>query len=299
MSALTRLLRKKRENQSQNPEPQSQLYKVVHNIAIFGTFTAIAIIVLAIFGLLKLSTFIFGLTATIVIVSVGCLMILPWLKIFEKGQNKKIAIVFMCFVIVCTVLWLICLYLGIYIYESIKSQTANKETLIYTLKLIKITLIISLQFIVTSLVASTIIKYKKEMLLFQIITYISNLFFDLYLTCFLLCITISSEKGLIISENISFLFNKVVLALFALSVIYMALSSKIMQNVEEKRFKTAMDENYDMYGEQINHTEILKEQKAPQNTIEARLEKLQSMLDKKLITQEEFDEKRKEIIKDL
>ena len=299
MSALTRLLRKKRENQSQNPEPQSQLYKVVHNIAIFGTFTAIAIIVLAIFGLLKLSTFIFGLTATIVIVSVGCLMILPWLKIFEKGQNKKIAIVFMCFVIVCTVLWLICLYLGIYIYEGIKSQTANKETLIYTLKLIKITLIISLQFIVTSLVASTIIKYKKQMILFQIITYISNLFFDLYLTCFLLCVTISSEKGLIISENISFLFNKVVLALFALSVIYMALSSKIMQNVEEKRFKTAMDENYDMYGEQINHTEILKEQKAPQNIIEARLEKLQSMLDKKLITQEEFDEKRKEIIKDL
>ena len=299
MSALTRFLHNRREKQSKAQEPQSKLYKVVHNIAIFGTFTAIAIIVLALFGLIKLSTFVFGLTATIVIVSVGCLMILPWLKIFEKGQNKKIAIVFMCFVIVCTVLWLICLYLGIYIYESIKAESVNAYTLINTLNLIKITLIISLQFMVASLVASTIIKYKKQMLFFQIITYASNLFFDLYLTCFLLCITISSEKGIIISENITFLFNKVVLALFALSVIYMALSSKIMQNIEEKRFKTVMDENYDMYGEQINHPERLEEQQTPQSTTEARLEKLQSMLDKKLITQEEFDEKRKEIIKDL
>ena len=296
MSAFTRFLNNKKLKESQNQEPQSKLYKIVHNISIFGTFTAIGVIVLAIFGLIKLSTFLFGFTATVVLISVACLMILPWLKIFEKGQHKKTAIVFMCFVIVCTILWLVCLYLGIYIYEGIKAETANKNTLLNTLNLIKITLIISLQFIVASLVASTIIKYKKQMLLFQIITYISNLFFDLYLTCFLLCITISSEKGLIISENISFLFNKVVLALFALSIIYMALSSKIMQNVEAKRFKNAIDENYDIYGAQINKPENNEE--SP-NSAESRLEKLKTMLDKKLITQEEFDEKRKEIIKDL
>ena len=82
------------------------------------------------------------------------------------------------------------------------------------------------------------------MIVFQIITYISNLFFDFYVTCFLLCIKISPSKGLEISNSISFLSNKLVVVLFLISILYMVLSSKIMKSVEERRFKFAVEEDY-------------------------------------------------------
>ena len=73
--------------------------------------------------------------------------------------------------------------------------------------------------------------------------------------------------------------------LFFLSIIYMLLSSKIMKSVDERRVSLANNKE---------NLETTNQQKP-----ESRLEKLQSMLDNKLITQEEFDKKRKEILKDL
>lgn len=295
MSATTRFFRKHREKQ--NREKQTKLQRIVNNIGIFGLFTTIALLILGIFQIYKLSSFMFGLIATIAIVSFCCFLIIPWLKIFEKGQYKKTSLTFMILVIICSILWLICVYLGINLYEQSKLVTKNNSSLSFTLKLMKITTILSLQILVASGIANTFIRYKKEMVVFQVISYASELFFDFYTTSLLLCLTIDPVDGLQISKNIKFLFTKIMIVLFILSVIYMMLSSKIMQMIDSRRFKDAVND-YNEGIEQPNQDQPSETNKSS-NSVGERLEKLQSMLDKKLITQEEFDEKRKEILKDI
>ena len=75
----------------------------------------------------------------------------------------------------------------------------------------------------------------------------------------------------------------------------MILSSKILKSVDERRVKFAIEENYNFDGSKKGITT----QAGEIQTAENRLENLQSMLDKNLITKEEFEDKRKEIIKEL
>ncbi len=300
MSALTRFINHRKNKQNNNPEPHSKFYQVINNIAIFGSFIAVTLFILGIFKIIHMTSFIFGITATIALISVGCLMILPWLRNYQKGISKKTSMIFMVLVATCTILWLICVYMGISLFNNSKTESVSVPELLNTLNFVKITLIVSLQFMLASLIANTIIKYRKNLIGLQIITYISNLFFDLYVTCFLLCIKISTEKGLEISNSISFLTNKLVVVLFLISIIYMLISSKILKTVDEKRIRFAIEEEYNLDGTK-------KESKTPNSisttiettTIEERLASLQSMFDKNLITKEEFEEKRKEILKDL
>lgn len=293
MSALTRFLNKRKMKQNKNLEEQSKLYRLVSNISIFGVFIAVGLLVLGIFKIFTMNTFMFGVISTIAIISISCLLILPWIRIFEKGEQKKVAIIFMIFVLVCTVLWLISVYMGIGIYQKAKAGTDGKSSLINTLRFVKITLIVSLQFLMSSLIASTVIKYRNKMVIFQGITYLSNVFFDFYVTCFLLCLSISSDKGLEISEKIKFLGNKFIVVMFILSIIYMAISSKVMQSVEERRFKHVVEDNYNIDGT------ARIEKPEQNNSLEEKLEALKNMFDKNLISQEDYDKKREEILKDM
>ena len=294
MSATTRFLRKRRERQER--EPQTKIQKVVNNVGIFGLFATVGLLILGIFKIYNLNTFMFGLISTIALISLGCFLIIPWLRTFEKGEYKKISLTFIIVIAVCTILWISCVYLGIQLYKDARADVVDHGALISTLKLMKITTIISLQLIISSTIASTIIRYKKEMIVFQAITYMSNLYFDFYVTTFLLCLSVKPSGGLIIAEELKYLFTKFMLVLFVLSIVYMILSSKIMQMVDARRFKNAVED----YNER---TEVSREKEEsnqyPDNSIEARLAKLQSMLDKNIITKEEYDKKRDEILKEI
>jgi len=243
----------------------------------------------------------FGLISTIALISVGCLLVLPWIRTFEKGGNKTISIIFISLIVLCTILWIICVYLGINLYKNTKTNIANIGSLVLTLRFIKVTTIITLQIFVSSLIANTIIRYKKEMIAFQVITYASNLFFDFYVTCLLLCLRITPQEGLQIAKAIKFLFTKFMFVLFLLSIVYMSLSSKIMKTIDARRFKNAVEDYNSTSTQPEQPTVQTTEQPAEKSktTAEERLQKLQSMLEKKLITQEEFNKKREEIIKDL
>ena len=186
------------------------------------------------------------------------------------------------------------MYLGISLYKNSKANIESTASLITTLRFIKITAIISLQILISSLIANTIIRYKKELIVFQVITYASNLFFYFYVTCFLLCLKIDPQEGLEIAKSINFLFTKFMFVLFLISIAFMSISSKIMKTIDTRRFKKAVD-NY-------NSTKTDQTQTpAPQlkGPIEERLQKLQAMLKNNLITQEEYNKKREEILKDL
>lgn len=291
MTALTRFLRKRREKDYKSGESVSKFYKSVTTTSIVGVFLTCGILVLAFAGVFKLTTFLFGLIATLSIVSIACLLLLPWIKTFERKEFKKTATVFMIFIAVCALLWIISVYLGINLY--VKAKNNLSADLSGTLKFIKVTLILSLQLLTSSLVASTIVKFRKSMIFLQIVTYASNLYFDIFVTYFLICFQITS-KGLEISEGIKILGNKTILTIFALAVVYMIISSAVMKRIEARRFIQAVDDNY--YGDGTRR-EIAEQNNEP--TIEEKLESLKSMFDKGLISQEEYDSKKSEILKDM
>ncbi len=286
----------KKSNRALQKEPQSKLYRTVMNSSIIAVFLAIGILVFSITGIIKFTSFMFGLIATIAILAIAGILLLPWIRNFEKQEYKKLSIIFMIFIGICAILWIISIYLGISIYNQAKTDSASDAQMLNTLKFIKVVLIISLQFLVSSLVASTIIKYKKKMVAFQAITYASNLFFDFYLTYFLICITITSE-GISISEGVSLLGNKLILTFFIISIIFIAISSKIMQVVEERRYRNAVEDNYNIHGE--SKLEKNSQNAKNNSSVEEKLNKLKSMYEKELITQDEYEAKKADILKDL
>lgn len=276
-------------------ENESNIYKLISNIAVIGIFVSIAILVLGIAKIFKLNSFILGLIATIAIISIACWLVLPWIKRLTDGKNKNVAIVFISLIALCAVLWIISVYMIIHIYREAKAGGETISSLVSTLKFVKVTLIISLQFLMASLIAETVMRYKNRMIVFQAITYASNLYFDFFVTFFLCCLSVTLEDGLKVSDNIKFLGNKFAIVLFVLAIIYMIISNAIIKKQEEKRVARAMHQNYDIDGEKKAEPESAVQE----NSAEQRLESLKNMLDKNLITQEEYDKKREEILKDM
>lgn len=276
-------------------ENESNIYKLISNIAVIGIFVSIAILVLGIAKIFKLNSFILGLIATIAIISIACWLVLPWIKRLTDGKNKNVAIVFISLIALCAVLWIISVYMIIHIYREAKAGGETISSLVSTLKFVKVTLIISLQFLMASLIAETVMRYKNRMIVFQAITYASNLYFDFFVTFFLCCLSVNLEDGLKVSDNIKLLGNKFAIVLFVLAIIYMIISNAIIKKQEEKRVARAMHQNYDIDGEKKAEPESVVQE----NSAEQRLESLKSMLDKNLITQEEYDKKREEILKDM
>ena len=298
MSALTKFFRKKQEKDIQNGDEDNRLYKLVSNIAIIGVFVSVAILVLGIFKIFEMNSFIFGVVATIAVLSIACFLLLPWVRRFGRGENKKISLVFMALIIACAVLWLVCVYMFIGIYNKSKVDGFDAKSLVTPLNFVKATLIISMQFLMASLVAETVIRYRKKMIVFQAITYLSNLFFDFYITFFLGCLSISNE-GMALSDKAKILGNKFMVVMFVISIIYMAISSAIMKKQEAKRFTLAVQDNYDIDGQKRSKDEKTEEVQPAVQSPEEKLESLKNMLDKNLISQEEYDKKREEILKDM
>ena len=303
MSALTKFLRKRREKQAMQSEPDSMLYRTISMAAILGSFVIAGLLVLAITKVFAMNSTIFGLLGTLGFLCIGCLLILPWIKKLEKGEFKKTSIVFLCCVGVCVLLWIISLWMGVGIYNKIRDGVGSDKELFNTLNFVKGTLIVSLQFMVVSVVATCATRYQKTLLLFQGITYLSYAYLDFYFTFFLACVQINYEsKKIGISDSVSFLGNRFVITILILALVYVVIANAIMKRVEMRKSQNAMEEMYKMssnideYKEKINS---VTQDQPQEKTVEERLAELKTMLDKELITKEEYEKKKEEILKDI
>ena len=177
MSATTRLIRKNDQHKL-----QSKFYKIVNSIAILSLFITVGLLVFTFSGVISKTALVFRAIFSIGLFSLGCYLFLPWLITYEQGEHKKVSLVFMILVGVCALLWIICANLVISLYNSAIANTAVENSALTTLKVLQVSAIISFQILTASLIAGTIIKYKKDFIVFQILMYISNLFFDFYLS---------------------------------------------------------------------------------------------------------------------
>ena len=259
-----------------------------------GVFIIITILVLSIMGYIPMSAIIFGILATLAVLCIGALSALPWIKKIEKKDYFKTAIVFTSLIAICCLLWIICVWLAVNMYIKLRDNS-DASTLIKTLGFIKGTVIVTLQFMVASVVATCLTKFKKTMIPFQIITYVSYLFFDFYITFFLACIRYNKIEGEVqISETIKLLGNKLMLTLFILAIVYVAISNAVIKRIQERKAKEFVEDNYDKSIDIGTETE-----QEPKDSIQEKLESLKKMYEAELITKEEYEQKKSEILKDM
>lgn len=303
--------KKQREkfNKKMDAGNHGQLYRIINSISMTGIFIVAAVIVLSISGIFAMTSTIFGLTGTVMFLCLAAMLALPWVKWIEKKQHKKLAIVFLALIAVCLIMWIVCLWLGVSLYRQLRDGAGLNavDNFVGTINTMKFTLVFSLQFIFASTIANGIIKYKKTYIPFQAFTYASHLYLDFYITTFIFCLSFSKAEGhatIALSQNVNILIHPVTLTILALSVVFMAISSGFMKRLEKDRAQQLMETTVELaekHIEQLEKGETPKtEPKAKEEeSIEEKLAQLKNLLDKKLITQEEYDQKRKELIDNL
>ena len=280
-----------------DPNSGGKLYKIISSIAIIGIFAAAGLLVLAFTDSLPLSAISFGFVFSVAVICLGAISTLPWIRRFENNDNKKIATAFLIVIGVCVLLWLICVWLGVIIYKRAQADIESLNAAIALIWIIKITLLISLQLIVSSTITNVLLKYKKTLIPFQVVTYASHLYIDFYLTYLILCLGVNSE-GPYVSEGISFLGHKAAWVLLILAFVYAIISSSILRSIEVKKMRNEAKETA-ANGAKDETAQKQQEAAKTSDTPQQKLENLKKMYEQELITKEEYEQKRSEIIKDL
>ena len=319
MGALARHLRNRREN----PKPSGgKIYKMVNMTSIFGVFVAVGFLVLMITKTIPWSSNAIGIVAAIAILCFSCILALPWIRKIENKEYKTLSYVFLGLVAACCVLWIVSDIVIISQYKSIKTLITDRSltdeqvidivsNLFSSLNFLKVAIFITIQFSVASFVATAVTKYGRTMILFQAIAYASYAFVDFWFSGLLFTFSINSnlkemrdiDAGIkqVFSFNegfFGFLTGKVVLTILILAVVYVAISNAIMKRQDRRKLSTILED--------IGEDGSIKEEKIietssdePVETIEEKLEKLKNMYEKNLITQEEYEQKKSDLLKDM
>lgn len=317
MSALTRMFRK---NQEKAPVDGGKLYKIINTCSIVGLFVTVGLVVLMIMGTIKCTSSVVGIVAAIAILCFSCVLALPWIRKIENNEFKVLSYVFLGIVALSCLLWIISDIVIISQYKvikaaSLKDELTNEEStklfnsLVGSLNYLKTAVFISIQFSVASFVATGVTKYRKTMLPFQVITYVSYLFCDLWISTFLFTINVkkvnASNVGdineiFIINENVlKFLTSKAVVTIFVIAIAYVIIANAIIKRQEQRRLKNASE---DLAKGNVAVVTSANSQETPVATVETpeeKLAKLKSMYEKELITKEEYETKKNDILKDM
>lgn len=273
---------------------KEKLYKSIQTIAIVGLLGAVSLLVLGIGDIIPFSSGLLVLIGVIATICGCCLLACPWIRRLENNDLKILCFVFLGLIAVVCILWVICIFQIQRIYkisndETISDEVADK-TMLGILKFFKASAIISIQFVTASTIASTLAKYRKSYLPIQVIMYASHIFVDFYVTFFMCCIT-TVNGDLKINDNISILWSKFMVILFVLALLYVIITNAVLKRIEGKRI-TNLTEDVAMGQAYMQSSPESKTESA-----EDKLLSLKTLYEKELVTKEEYEAKRSEIIK--
>lgn len=295
-----------------------KIYKIINSCAIVGLFVAVGIFVLMITGTIEWSSAMVGFTLAIAIICFCCLLALPWVRKLEQGDFKIMAYVFLGLVALCCILWVIADIVVIKQYRAIKYALNNDITseesekfakgLLKALNYLKFTTFVTIQFSVASFIASVILKLRKTLIPFQAIAYASYAVCDFWISGLMLSIKINADVsfsdgsmkfGDVFSANesfIKFLVSRAMLTVLLLAIAYVVISNVVIKKQEQRRMKNAAEDLT------FDNTTVKTQEQAVETKVETPEEKLASlkkMYDSELITKEEYETKKSEILKDM
>ena len=210
--------------------------------------------------------------------------------VYHGQENLKIvSYVFLGVIAVCAILCIIAIYLLFGINDG-SSDAYLSRTLNFT----KVCVVVLIQLSTATLIASSIIKYQKSYLAFQIVSYVAHLYVDFYVSFFLFCLNLDTEMKLSISDSVIFLGQKIVYVIAILMLVYVIISRFVMKSIEKRHTKEIIEDKI-----VEENKESKKENKDIISVEEARirLEELKNFYEQNLITEKEYKDKKADILK--
>lgn len=295
-----------------------KIFKMTQLAAICMMIIAIALVVLQVFQLFSLGVTANGIVCSLGVIGLGGITALPWVRVFEVLDDKRFkitAIAFMAVIGVCVILWIVCVWQIIGIIndvikgdgENILAQTAS------SLNVIRVSLIVSMQFLIGSYVTMNIVKYRKTLLLYQGIADAALLYIDFFAILLLTAFTITAEGDVEIGSSASFFVDhwQWLTALFVIALLLFIFPTTVFKRADRKKILQAKAAANSASAPQ-NAAQQAPAQQAgqatgpapqpfyssasPEPTVEEKLSNLKDLLDKGLITQDEYNAKRAEIL---
>lgn len=287
-----------------------KIYKLLQLLSI-SVFLAVAVLlVFEVFKLLPINATANGFIISVGVVGLGGMVALPWVRVFESFKDEKpiriTAIVMLSVIGVCVILWIICVWLIVSIVKNfdIKSlaYVAN------SFNAIRATLIASLQFVIASNITMNVVKYRKTLLPYQIMSAVAKLFIDVWFILAFLAFSINAKGDFEINKAASIFTNRWMWAFLVIAVLLTGFPSYIFRRTDRKNLlkaknQTLKEDLKEMLGvDDKKPSENQTENKPAQanaaggGSVEDKLKKIKDLLDNGLITQEEYDAKRADIL---
>lgn len=262
----------------------SKIYKTLINVSIVSLFILVGILILAFTKSIPFTPIMVDILSILAIICLSSINILPWLKNLINNKNKVTSIIFIVFTCVVALLWCIAIPVTI---GGFLSETSSDAYLINLLKYIKICFILTLQLITSSIIARTTLRYKKNYIAFQVIMYLSYIFLDFWLTTLLLSLTFI-EGSLVVAPAINFLFSKEMIVSLSIAFVYTVLSNSIIRAIDGRALRNA--------AEKALANEEIKEDKLDLTQVKEKLDGLKELYIQDLITAEEYNKRKEELL---
>ncbi len=280
-----------KKESEQKPKKKFTIWSFLQTIAILGLFVDVAILVLGIRGAFHFNSNFVLILLIILIVSFSLLMSMPWIKRLEKKNDKIVSIVFLSVLIVFAILWIAATIVAVNLVKKV-GEGLDAGKLANSLNFIKFTLIATMQFAIANLITTTILKYRKKLIVLQAIMYASNIYVDVWFTILFLCLKIS-KNGFSFNLN-PFLFNGVVITILLIAICYTLILNSIVRKTQRRKYGYSM---FDLDGNDEESENLKQKQNSKiEPTTEEKLVELKKMLDQNLITQEEYNKKKEDIL---
>jgi len=278
-----------------------KVYRIISTVAIIGLFLAVGLLVVGIMqGFMSA-----GLCLFLAILAILCLcstLALYWVRFLEKKVNVKLSIAMLALLGLAAVLWTAVAIVIYSMYVQGKAGTLGEPR--GRMIFIQIALITAFQIFEALLISSTWVKYKKSYLVFQIIMYVSNLFVDFWFSVLFSCFNFAGTGNEVFAlDRAKFLTTPGMITTLVLFIVYTSICSSVLKSIEQRRIRNIAHDEYNMEDDVEPADAVadrVEKATAKKNaTPEEKLASLKDLLDKGLITEEEYKEKKAKILEEM
>ena len=290
---------------------KSKAYRIVRNsIAIAAALAGVLFALFFIVEYLR-HAWLMKLIFIVFAVCVGGGMTLPWItqyasdkKKAEKGEEvaawrKYVVYAYWGFIGVCTLLWIISVFLTGDAIQSILDKTDYDPQKLFLM--LRVSIIVTIQAAIGTVVAISTMRYGKNYLGLRIVMYVAVAYLDFWVSWAVASVTIDG----LTNQTVTPLFNTFLWVLAVLMAVGLGVAGGLFgrqaRNKEIELYLkgdvTKLTEGeVDLVDAEVEPTVVSAPQSAGGGNVEQQLAKIKDLLDKGIITEEEYQAKRKDII---
>src|SRR5574344_735363 len=277
-----------------NSMQKSKIGKILSIIAITGAFIVVAVLALSFTKVISISVGVIDFLIILGIICFGCLFCFPATQLLEKDKKNVWAYVILGLTAVTCIMWIIFVIIGQNVITALNSgsATANLTSILGYFKAVGI---VTLQTLFANLIIINIYHFKKKMIPFQVVMYVSNFIVDLWTTLLLILINVKDDKFDV--SKAQFLFEKAGISIFVVALLFSAVASGIIRGRTKRRNRQrAMDDMND--DDTTISTKQVQPEAAPvkEVSVEERIKKLNGLKEQGLITEEEYSARKAKLL---